>query len=217
MENKKVPAFQSAHRNTFLGDKGLIVGFDLDGVLYDFGASVVRYLKSKGLSYSFTGEEPCCWDFYKHWDMPLEYFIDVCNEGADAGYIFSGPARPNARHIVQSVRDAGNYIVIITDRKFGTTPKVSEEATRQWLWSHQIPYDELIFSSDKTIRPTHIFIEDKLENYDALAETYTKPVLVSRPWNATEDERVRIDTPEHYPAIVELYKAYLQTGLNCLA
>lgn len=183
------------------------VGFDLDGVLYDFGNSVRRYLDSIGRPYGFKDNhhEPHTWEFYEYWGMDRAEFAQICHDGADAGFIFTGPARANAVWAVQSVKNAGHEVIIITDRQFGTQPVVSHDNTLKWLAEHSIPFDDIYFSADKTCVKTDIFVEDKLENYDALVEVGTPCVLIDRPWNqGAGDFRFRIKDIVEYPAIVEL-------------
>lgn len=181
------------------------VGFDLDGVLYDFGGSVRRYLDYIGRPYGFKGgePEPHTWNFFKYWKMTTAEFVQLCHDGVDAGFIFQGPVRQGAIEAMKAVKDAGHTVVIITDRQFGTTPEKSHLATRQWLEFHEFPYDELHFSANKTIAPTDIFVEDKLENYDAITAAGTPCVLITRPWNARKDKRMRIEDISDYPAVVE--------------
>lgn len=167
----------------------LRVGFDLDGVLYDFGNSVVRYLSSIGIEVSHKdgAPEPHHWDFYEHWGMSREEFAKHCHDGADAGYVFCGGVRPNAVQAVREVKSMGHKVVVITDRQFGSTPSVSHENTKRWWIENEFPmYDELHFSSDKTIVPTDIFVEDKYENAVALEKAGTPCMLINRPWNRTE-------------------------------
>lgn len=192
----------------------LRVGFDLDGVLYNFGDSVRAYLSSIGREYGWKDNavEPHHWDFYEYWHMTREEFVQVCHDGVDAGYIFSGATRPGAAETVNCVADMGHEIVIITDRFFGT-PVVwnnevvspSHTATENWLAEHGIPYDELHFSPNKLIAPTDFFIEDKLENYDALNSAGVKSFLVNRPWNQVEggDARNRINELIDYCFAIE--------------
>ena len=193
------------------------VGFDLDGCLYDFGNSVRAYLDSIGREYGWKDnkEEPHHWDFYEYWHMDRSEFTQICHDGVDAGYIFSGGVRPNAIEAVQKVRDLGHEIVIITDRSFGTEPARSHDATREWLKQHDIPYDELHFTPDKTIVPTDFFVEDKLENYDALTKAGTNTFLITRDWNldpmsGVNDDRQRIcDVIEYAWAVEGLTKSLL--------
>lgn len=183
------------------------VGFDLDGVLFNFGDSVKRYLESIGEGHVWKSgptEKPY-WDFYKDWGWTGQQFVDMCNAGADAGFIFCGPARHNAAKAVQTVKELGHTVVIITDRPFGSTPYVSQMNTQKWLAQHKIPFDEIYFSADKTCVPTDMFVEDKLENYDALDAAGVEVYLINRAWNFVDggDERRRIRSVIDYARKVE--------------
>lgn len=178
------------------------VGFDLDGVGFNFGDSCHRYLDSIGEGHLWkSGPTPDpYWDWYKDWGWTTEQFIEFCNAGADAGYIFSGPVREGFVEAVQAAALLGHEIIIITDRAFGKTPSVSENLTCEWLAEHGIEYDELIFSANKACVPTDMFIDDKLANYDVLRKAGTDVYLLNRPWNQlpVEDYRQRIDTLSDY-------------------
>lgn len=187
------------------------VGFDLDGVLYDFGNSVRRYLDSIGKSYGWKDDahEPHHWDFYEYWGMDRKEFAQLCHDGVDAGFIFRGGIRPNAIEAIERVARLGHEIIIITDRQFGSTPKNSHDATCEWLAEHGIEYDELVFSADKTCVQTDLFVEDKLENYDALMAAGTPCYLINRAWNhdpelGLNDGRRRINDISDYADIIEV-------------
>lgn len=64
------------------------VGIDLDGVCYNFAASVSAYLDTLG---GLPGgyPEPRHWEFYEDWGLDLFGFLRVCHAGVDAGIIFS--------------------------------------------------------------------------------------------------------------------------------
>ena len=184
----------------------LTVGFDLDGVGYNFGDSVQRYLEITGRGdvwKSGTNKKPY-WDFYKDWGWTGKQFVDFCNDGADAGVICCGGIRPNFAETARAVKRLGHKIVIITDRAFGSSPSVSQNHTRNWLSQHQIPYDELIFSADKTCVWTDIFVEDKVENYQNLTRAGTEAWLVTRAWNDEFDADNRIsDVGEYLPKVID--------------
>lgn len=185
------------------------VGFDLDGVLFNFGTSVHDYLIATGRGDLWKSGEDLKprWDFYKAFrdSWSDEEFVRFCNEGADAGYIFRGNVRDNAVDAVKAVKDAGHEIIVITDRQFGTTPEVSHRATIEWWEEYGFPaYDEIHFSADKTCVPTDIFIEDKISNFEALWDVGTPCFLVSRPWNEERDTIYRISDVSEYPAKVAL-------------
>lgn len=181
------------------------VGVDLDGVVYDFGGSVRRYLDYIGRPYGFKGgePEPHTWNFFKYWKMDGAEFKQICNDGVDAGFIFQGPTRPGSVETLRRIKFMGHKVIIITDRQFGSSPEKSHLATKMWLEFHGFPYDKLVFSSDKTIVPTDVFIEDKLENYDALLEAGTACALITRPWNARRDKRRRVSDITDYPDFIK--------------
>lgn len=116
---------------------------------------------------------------------------------------------------MQAVKDAGHEIIVITDRSFGTTPAVSESATIEWWKEYNFPpFDEIHFSPDKTIVPTDIFVEDKVENFKALWKAGTPTYLINRPWNDHFDAGYyRISDVVEYPNKVD----ELQVGKELLA
>lgn len=179
------------------------VGVDLDGVLYNFHQAFIDYLTVSELhgkyivKYAFND-----WNFFKHWGMTQEEFVAVCNKGVDAGVIFRGPTRKRAASAIRRIKRAGHEIHIVTDRSFGESPLASQYATLDWLAEHKIPYDSITFSADKTVVPTDIFVEDKLENYDALDAAGTEVYLINRPWNRREDNRRRISGITEFANIV---------------
>ena len=185
------------------------VGFDLDGVGYNFGDSVKRYLDHIGQGHVWKSgpTKGVFWDFYKDWGWTSQQFVEMCNDGADAGFIFCGPARDNFADAVGRVARLGHEIIIITDRQFGSTPEVSHKNTENWLSEHGIEYDELVFSADKTKPRTDMFVEDKLENYDALVAAGVHTFLINRAWNVVEggDTRMRINDVSEYADFVEEY------------
>ena len=178
------------------------MGHRLDGVGFTFGDSCRKHLDHTGRGHlwkSGPNPEPY-WDWYKDWGWTGSQFVEFCNEAADCGCLFSGPVRPGYQEAIEAVAKMGHDIVVITDRPFGSSPRVSEAITEAWFLEHDIYYDELIFSADKTCRWTDVFIDDKLDNYDKLHEAGTKVFLLNRPWNQVKgtDARNRIDTIEQY-------------------
>ncbi|UUG69412.1 5' nucleotidase [Streptomyces phage Sham] len=181
------------------------VGIDLDGVCYDFAESLRMYLKYSGNThYNIVEGEPDKWHFYLDWGMTTEEFIKHCNDGADCAIIFHlGDQRDSASVCIDWLRRLGHSIHIITDRSFGTSPSVSESNTKRWLYQHGFEYDTLTFSADKTCVPTDVFIEDKLENYDALVAAGVDCYLVDRPWNQDPgDSRKRVKSIIEFAKIV---------------
>lgn len=193
-------------------------GWDLDGVGFNFGDSCHRYLEHIGQGHLWkSGPTPePYWDWYKDWGWTGEQFVEFCNAGADAGFIFAGPVREGFVEAIERVSRQGHEIIIITDRSFGSTPSVSEQLTCEWLAQHGIEYDELIFSADKTCVWTDTFIDDKLANYDKLEAAGTNTFLLNRPWNRVDgmDSRNRIDSIAEYADMIEKFGPMLAGSQN---
>jgi len=184
----------------------LRVGIDLDGVCYDFAESLRSYLRAADLynNYSIYEGEVDKWHFYLDWGMTAEEFVQHCHKGADLQWIFGwGGPRDNAPDAINFMKSLGHTVHIVTDRSFGSQPSVSERNTEMWLERHGIEYDTLTFSADKTSVPTDLFVEDKLENYDALDSSGVEVYLVERPWNQDAgDARRRIKSIQEFATIV---------------
>lgn len=182
--------------------KHLRVGWDLDGVLFDFGKSVQDYTRSLGLKYEWPdkAKENQTWDFYTQWGLSTEQFIELCNDGVDAGYIFRNNVHRGSHSALERVKLMGHDIIVITDRKFGHPKSNSQKATKEWwAWAGFPEYTELHFSPDKTVVHTDTFVEDKIKNYDALEAAGVDVYLVNRPWNYIEGcTRKRINNVSEY-------------------
>lgn len=168
-------------RRTLL-NRPLRVGFDLDGVVYDFVDSVRRYLLTHGWRPEQMPDAQN-WEFFLDWGMELREFLSVCHAGVDHGTIFAtGTPLPGALDAARKIAAAGHEIHIITDRTFGTGD-ASADATRSWLREVEFPYTTLTISADKACVPTDVYIDDRDINFLALLEAGIDAYLIDRPWN----------------------------------
>lgn len=155
------------------------IGVDKDGVTYDFGHSFLYYLETyhgiTDLPY------PTQWDIHKDWDMDIKQWLDYFAQGVDAGVIFyyGGPVEESKEYITK-LREEGHSIHFCTNRQVG---QYSIENTAAWLKEHDMPYDSLTFSADKTIIDVNVFLEDNVANYLDIEASGGHPVLMDRPWN----------------------------------
>lgn len=160
------------------------VGIDLDGVCYDFGASVREYLVQTGARQRHECPDPQRWEFYLDWGLTLPQFLATCHAGVDEGVIFDhGDPFPGTREAIEKIKAAGHTIHIVTDRFFGKWGG-SQMATIGWLNRHNIPYDSLTFSADKALVNLDAMVDDRPENYDALDAVGVNVYMLDRPWNA---------------------------------
>lgn len=178
------------------------VGVDLDGVCYDFEESF-RYYLWDFERFDYEDMPPSTrWEFYEDWGMDAKQFVDYCHAGVDAGVIFShGRPFPGTREALEALKDHGHTIHIVTDRSFGSNGR-SEGATRAWLDQYKLPFDSLTFSPDKTVVRTDVFVDDKLQNYDALVHAGTRAYLFDRPWNQHPLPRKRVRSLAEFVEVV---------------
>jgi putative intracellular protease/amidase len=178
------------------------VGFDLDGCNINFQDGCNIHLETEGHPFRFREG---VWNFFEEHGWTTTEFVMFCNRAADAGVLFNTDPYPGAPEAFERIARLGHELIIITDRSFGSTPAVSERITTEWLARHGYEYDELIFSADKTVVPTDVFVEDKLQNYDALVAAGTDCYLIDRPWNQVPggDARKRIKDMSEYADIIE--------------
>lgn len=184
------------------------VGYDSDGVIDNFGEGVRETLvaANQGHLWKSGPTKAPFWNFYEDWGWTFEQFKELVDWGVDEGIIFSGHWRDNAIDSMHRVKSLGHEIIIITDRSWGSDPKNSERNTRLAFERAGVPFDELHFNRDKTIVQTDTFVEDKIENYDALLENGTVTWLINRPWNQVPggDARRRINCVSEYADAIEL-------------
>lgn len=180
------------------------VGIDLDGVCYDFAASVREYLcNTVGTHDPDRCTDPTRWEFYEDWGLDLPAFLDVFHEGVNAGVIFThGDPHPNVAEAFAVIHGAGHSIHIVTDRSVGE-PGASEAATAAWLDRHGLRFDSLTFSADKTVVALDVMVDDKLANYDALDDAGVEAYLLTRPWNQVSDRpRRRVLDLLHFAEVI---------------
>lgn len=180
------------------------VGYDVDGVGHIFSAGFYDHMVHEGVESLWkSGPTPHpYWNWYHDYNWSDQEFVEFCNRAADHGCLFQGHVREGYKESIEEVRAMGHYIVIVTDRPFGSNPEVSKELTYKWFEDEDIKYDSIIFSSDKTVGNTDFFIDDKIENYDALRSAGMNAVLINRAWNLDNDDRFRVDSMQEYTDII---------------
>jgi hypothetical protein len=181
--------------------KSLRVGFDLDGVVYDFRRAMSDYLLSTGRLHCRLEDALPDWDFFIGWGMSLDEYLALYREGVDAGIVLRlGDPLPGSVEATRRLAEAGHSIHIVTDRSIGTARGVSARHTAAWLAEHGFVFDSLTFSSDKTSVATDFFIDDRWENYVARQRVDMDCHLLTRPWNMDfgDDAVCRVASIEEY-------------------
>lgn len=170
----------------------LRVGVDLDGVLHPFIESIARYLSELGFAadpHTWVG-----WSGCEAWGITYDEFCAWCDRAADERVLYAQPPYPGAVEAMQQLFEAGVELHLVTARSFGSSPAASVYSTCQWLADWGIPFTSLTFAADKTVVPTDVFVEDNVDNFDALEAAGTTAILISNRYNAAADGRRRVDS-----------------------
>ncbi|WP_157551274.1 5' nucleotidase, NT5C type [Nocardioides jensenii] len=184
---------------------GWRVGFDLDGVVYDFRRAISDYLVNAGRTECSLDRAHPHWDFFKGWGLTLEEYLDLYKAGVDAGQVLRhGDPLPGSVEATETLARAGHSIHIVTDRSVGSQPGISSRHTAAWLADHNFVFHSLTFSSDKTAVDTDFFIDDRFENYVARVAKGLNCHLLTRPWNQDlgDKDTQRVDSVEEFVDIV---------------
>lgn len=179
------------------------VGIDLDGVCYDFAASVREYLcNTVGSHDPDMCGEPSRWEFYEDWGLDLPAFLDAFHAGVDAGVVFThGEPYPNVAEAFARIKVNGHSIHIVTDRAMGE-PGASEAATAAWLNRHGLTFDSLTFTADKTAVRLDVMVDDKPSNYEALDAAGVEVYMLTRAWNKHVPNARRVLDLLHYAEVI---------------
>ena len=176
----------------------LDIGIDLDGVCYDFTASLRHYL------ITHEGHDPealvgggwddwdtASWQFYKDcWGFSTEEFLAACDRGVDAGVLFlHGEPFEGTVDALYALKNAGHRLHVITARSFGSR---SHHNTSEWLTQHQVPFDSLVFAYHKQIIATDVMLDDYDKNVREMSANGTVVFLYDRPWNQDFDTDLRV-------------------------
>lgn len=176
----------------------MIIGVDLDGVVYDFVEVFARWIhreKNIPLSQMLA---PTKWDFWSEWGLEKEqwlgYFREFCEKG---GFVEGGPIR-GAKESLQRLSAQGHHIRIVTARgherrEVGSRAKeMAIMATARWLSRYEIPYVDLFFTNEKTTVVADVYIDDAAHHLEALRAAGRRGVCFDRQHNREwKGERVK--------------------------
>lgn len=158
------------------------IGIDLDGVCYNFAASLRRWLTGYEQE-TLELPNPKRWEFYLDWGMTEHQFGQAVDQGVNDGIIFMvGEPFPGVGQAFDMFRARGHTIHIVTDRHNGT-PGAAAGNTIAWLHRNNLKYESITFTADKTTADVDVLIDDKPENCRAMINSCIPAILIDRPWN----------------------------------
>lgn len=185
------------------------IGVDIDDVLYPWSDLAHALCEKAGIT---NGKTWTCWTPWRDYGCSEEQWLHVLSIATLDGRLYGGAPIDGAGAQVARLQDAGHSVHLVTARGQFVHGSWIMKDTVTWLKSHAIGYDSLTFSRDKTLIPVDWFIEDNLDNYDALEAARGRPVLLNRPHNqprliGAEQRpaycwRRRVDTLEQFVDLV---------------
>lgn len=147
------------------------IGIDIDGVLTNDDDYILdtatKFCLENNLN---TYVNPYEYELRKKflWDKEIR---DKYREEYYFNYVLNCPPRRFAGEVIKKLKEDGHKIYIITSRRYSTDNSSLGDKMRneikKWLQKHDISYDEIYFSKDKTIEikslKLDIMIEDSPE------------------------------------------------------
>lgn len=155
------------------------IGIDLDGVCYPFAEVITLYGEhTLGRRLAPAHLSPK-WSFFEDWGMSGSEFGELMKAGHDVGLVYHiGSPPPNCRSTLTQLRNRGHELVVCTHR-----PDYAHGATQAWLDRWQLPYDELVICTDKTLHRLDVLLDDGPHNIEAMVGAGGKAVVFDQPWN----------------------------------
>jgi 5'(3')-deoxyribonucleotidase len=176
------------------------IGFDCDGILYNWHDSVRKHL---GLTEE-QAPNPTEWHFHESWGLTGEQFGQAVIAGIEAGVIFAyGEPMPGSVEAFKRLRDAGHTIHIVTDCGSFGPPGVAQGARIKWLQDHGLHFDTITFGKNKAVVDLDFFLDDKPENVEMMRARGTSAYLLDQGWNQKYDAGfTRVYSLEEYVDLI---------------
>jgi 5'(3')-deoxyribonucleotidase len=152
---------------------------DIDEVLAEHIASFRPYAaRALGVDVEDLHDSPD-WDFKAWFGNSGIDWRDVHDAAIRDGMLLVMDPRPGAAETVQELYQ--HYKILICTSR--TPDPVSVSDTVDWLNTHQIYYDDLLFASDKSLVDVSWRIDDSLHQIEAFASKGQKFVIWDAPYN----------------------------------
>lgn len=155
---------------------------DCDGVLFPFIDTFSTYL-AKRLNIASV-PQATHWHFYRRaLGITDEQFQELMRAAILDEELFSHGVAPDASAAMWALSESGHTLVIATDRLVPGAEREAKAQTRDWLKNAHIPYDELVFTSDKLSARPDVLLEDRPGAVATARLAGVDAVLWDRPWN----------------------------------
>lgn len=158
--------------STLTTSSDFVLGVDLDNTLADYTGGFRRFVMQE-LGHETPYPDPEFWDFNKCKGWPIrsrEHFLDLHHRAVSDGLFLNLDLYDGAQPTLVDFRAAGVKIRIISHRLLGDPyfDTTAVQDTVEWLYSKQIPFDDICFVSNKTEVDSHLIVEDSPAHLAAL-------------------------------------------------
>lgn len=160
----------------------MILGFDLDGVLYSWHEVVARDLKHMGV----LKQNETLYDIFhpdnRRFDKLTKKFVREVLYNTE--YYKEEPMHKYKHKLLWDLINDGHEIVYVSSRPV----RKAKKPTLEWLYSNDAPNPEQLFLVKGAKKPVveslgcDIFIDDKIQHAKELRKV-TEVFLLNRPWN----------------------------------
>lgn len=184
---------------------------DADGVFYDYVSSLAR-VASLHLGRDISEFEPAkVWNFFsEQWGISLATYLELVEVGVQKyGLLRYGEPYGGAVEGTQKLLEAGVVVHIATDLK---DDERYRKARLDWFSDIGIDLGQVAVTftanKDEVAREyldkgAQVFaLDDKIENYEALAAAGADSYLLSQDWNAKLEGAQRVRSVEEFADVV---------------
>lgn len=168
----------------------LVLGLDLDGVVFDYESAVrERFALMLGVDPS-TLKRQTQWSLVQSgWPIVDEdHFAELHSAAVKAGMFADMPVIAGASEGLWRLSDAGIYTRIVTHRLgFKGIHEAAASGTVSALESNNIPYRDLTFVANKPDVGADIYVDDAPHNIAALRAAGRYAIVFDQPYNQAVD------------------------------
>lgn len=169
----------------------IVLAVDLDDTVFRYVDGLKEYLRDNH-HYVKRFRQPTSYDLAESgWFTSYEEFKKLHGEAVEAGLFTELKLMKDSRRVLRDLQKNGYEINVVTSRfvNHGQHQKVVTQ-TAQALDDRFIPYDNILFLSDKTRFLADAYIDDAPHNIESLTRAGRTVIAFNQPYN--------INTPTHY-------------------
>jgi hypothetical protein len=167
------------------------LGIDIDDVLFPWFDKAHAACERAGVTNGITPSQWACYDDY---GITLEDWLVVMEAATLDGSLYSGDPYPGVVEALQSLREAGHGIHLVTARGFFNHGELIRKHTVDWLADNAVPHDSLTFTKDKTFVRVDAFVDDSWKNVSDLVAAGIRTWMVDAPHNQGDEYDLRVES-----------------------